>query len=58
MYVQNLRILEETSQRKDTTGICTEYVTDFIFRSGIKPLSLYVIEKTTQKAVRSSENTL
>lgn len=44
MLVQNIRVLEETKQRKDIDGFHTEYVTDFIFRDGIKPLYLYVIE--------------
>jgi hypothetical protein len=49
MLVQNLRVLEEVRQRKDIDGIHTEYVTDFIFRDGIKPRPLYVIEHPTQK---------
>ena len=49
MRVQNTRVLEEVKQRKDVDGTHTEYVTDFIFRDGIKPLSLYVIEHPTQK---------
>lgn len=49
MLVQNIRVLEEVQQRKDIDGIHTEYVSDFIFRDGIKPLTLYVIEHPTQK---------
>lgn len=49
MRIQNNRVLEEVKQRKDVDGTHTEYVTDFIFRDGIKPLPLYVIEHPTQK---------
>lgn len=55
MLAQNIRVLEEIKQREDIDGTHTEYVTDFIFRDGIKPLYLYVIEHCTQEGSVNNE---